>query len=162
MTWPLMGYIITAFGWECAFYVTAFLCFIISYFWHEIVADSPDKHPLITKAEKEFIEDSLSLVKAKKEVFPPIVQMFKSPPFYALLFLHFSDVWGVFFLLTSAPMFMKQALHFDIKDSGLLASLPYFARLLCGIMFGLLGDYLKSRGMQSTTIRKLFCIFCEC
>ena len=162
VTWPLMGCVISYFGWESAFYITAILCLGVSYLWLETVADSPDKHPKISKSEKDFIEDSLGLVGKKKEMFPPIGEMIKSMPFYALLFLHFSDVWGIFFLLTSAPMFMNQALKFDIENVGLVSSLPYFARLICGFAFGLLGDFLTSRGMGVTTVRKLFAVFCEC
>lgn len=161
VTWPLMGFVTAVLGWRAAFYVTAFIGFVVSYLWLNIVADSPDVHPSITTSEKEFIQDSLGLIIAKKEEFPPIMKMLKSPPFYALLFLHFSDVWGVFFLLTSAPMFMNQVLKFDIKNAGLVSSLPYIARLICGIAFGLFGDYLMSRGIGATKIRKLFCIFCE-
>jgi ACS family sodium-dependent inorganic phosphate cotransporter len=162
VTWPLMGYLISVFDWKFAFYFTAVISLIVAYFWLVIVADSPEKHLKISKSEKDLIQESLSLVKTKKETFPPLVEMFKSPPFYALLFLHFSDVWGIFFLLTSAPMFMKQALQFDIKEAGLVSSLPYIARLLCGLAFGFFGDFLMSRGMGATKIRKLFCVFCEC
>ena len=162
VTWPLMGYIISFFGWKSAFYVTSVLCLAVSYLWLETVADSPDKHPQISKSEREFIENSLGLVGKKKEIFPPIGEMLKSPPFYALLFLHFSDVWGIFFLLTSAPMFMNQALKFDIKNAGLISSLPYLARLVFGFAFGFLGDFLTSRGMEATKVRKLFAVFCEC
>lgn len=161
VTWPLMGFITSVFGWEFAFYVTALIGFLVSYLWFNIVADSPEKHPTISKSEKEFIEDSLGLVIAKKREFPPLMKMLKSSPFYALLFLHFSDVWGVFFLLTSAPMFMNQVLKFDVKNAGLVSSLPYIARLFCGVAFGAFGDFLMSRGMGATKIRKLFCIFCK-
>jgi MFS transporter, ACS family, solute carrier family 17 (sodium-dependent inorganic phosphate cotransporter), other len=161
VTWPLMGYLISSYGWKSAFYFTTMCSFIVAYLWLEIVADSPEKHLTISQSEKTFIEDSLSLVKAKKEVFPPLGKMFKSSSFYALLILHFSDVWGIFFLLTSAPMFMKQALQFDIKDAGVLSALPYIARLFSGFAFGYFGDYLMSRGVGATKIRKLFCIFCE-
>lgn len=161
LTWPLMGLITDVFGWQWAFYVTALLSFIVSILWYKIVADSPEKHLHISSSERKLIEDSLALVIAKKQDFPPIMKMAKSMPFYALLFLHFSDVWGVFFLLTSAPMFMSQVLKFDLKDAGFASSLPYFARLVFGFSFGFAGDYLMSRGVGATKIRKIFCVFCE-
>jgi len=82
-------------------------------------------------------------------------------PFYALLYLHFSDVWGVFFLLTSAPMFMRQVLKFDLHDAGIVSSFPYLARLIFGFAFGAIGDYLIGRGMHPTKLRKIFCLFCK-
>lgn len=98
---------------------------------------------------------------SRKE-FPPVSEMFKSKPFYALLLLHFSDVWGMYFILTSAPMFLSQVLKYDLKDVGMLSSLPYIIRMICAIIFGGIGDLLWSKKIMSTTrIRKVFCIFCE-
>lgn len=161
VTWPLMGLITSVFGWKWAFYFTAFMSLVISAVWFNVVADSPETHPTISRSEQEHIENSLGLVIAKKRDFPPIGEMMKSMPFYALLFLHFSDVWGVFFLLTSAPMFMSQVLKFDLQHAGFASSLPYLARLISGFLFGLAGDYLMSKGVSATKIRKLFCIFCK-
>lgn len=161
LTWPLMGIIINVLDWRWAFHISATLSFVFAIVWLRIVADSPEKHPNIAKAEQQFIEDSLEALITKKKDFPPISKMFKSRPFYALVFLHFSDVWGVFFLLTSAPMFMNQVLKYDLKHAGIVSSFPYIARLVFGFIFGLFGDHLMQRGVGATKIRKLFCIFCK-
>lgn len=161
LTWPLMGLVIEVFNWQWAFYVTALSSLAVSIFWFKIVADGPEKHPKISKSEREYIEDSLELIISKKQEYPPIVEMAKSMPFYALVFLHFSDVWGVFFLLTSAPMFMSHVLKFDLKHAGLVSSFPYLARLVFGFVFGAAGDYFMRRGASATRIRKVFCIFCK-
>jgi MFS transporter, ACS family, solute carrier family 17 (sodium-dependent inorganic phosphate cotransporter), other len=161
LTWPLMGFIIETCNWQCAFYVTAFCSLCVALIWYYVVADSPDKHTTICKVEQEYIEKSLELLITKKRELPPITKIVTSLPFYALLFLHFSDVWGVFFLLTSAPMFMRQVLGFDLKSAGIVASFPYLAQLVMGFVFGAIGDYLVSRGYNVTKIRKVFCIFCE-
>lgn len=156
-----MGMIINVLDWRWAFYITALLSLILSVVWLRTVADSPEKHPTISRPEKEFIEESLELVLTKKQDFPPYAKMFRSRPFYAFAFLHFSDVWGVFFLLTSTPMFMSQVLKYDLKNAGIASSFPYIARLIFGFIFGAAGDHLMKRGVSSTTIRKVFCIFCK-
>lgn len=161
VTWPLMGLITEICGWRWAFYFTAFVSLLVAVLWYKIVADSPEKHPEISRSEKEFIESSLGTVIAKRHELPPIMKMLKSLPFHALVLLHFSDVWGVFFLLTSAPMFMSQVLKFNLKDAGLASSLPYIARLVFGFLFGAIGDHLMRRGVGATKIRKIFCIFCK-
>lgn len=164
LTWPLMAFVIETFDWQCAFYVSAMLSLVVSIFWFRIVADGPETHLKISKAEREYIEDSLSsldLIVARKKSFPPIVQMMKSMPFYALVFLHFSDVWGVFFLLTSAPMFMNHVLKYDLKNAGMISSFPYIARFIFGFIFGAVGDYLMKKGISPTKIRKSFCVFCK-
>lgn len=161
LTWPLMGLIIQVLNWRWAFYITAISSMLVSILWLRFVADSPEKHPYISRAEREYIDNSLEQVLSKKPELPPIAKMMKSMPFYALTLLHFSDVWGIFFLLTSAPMFMSQVLKFDLKNAGIVASFPYIARLVFGFVFGAAGDHLMKKGVSATKIRKLFCIFCE-
>lgn len=53
-------------------------------------------------------------------------------------------------------------LGFNIAQAGILASLPYLARLFSGFIFGTIGDALtKSEVMSVTAIRKSFCLFCK-
>lgn len=85
-----------------------------------------------------------------------------SIPFWALAALHLGNMWGVSLLLTSGPMFMSEALGFNIKNSGSLASLPYLARMIFGLIFGSIGDYLRKRDyMTPTMMRKSFVTFCK-
>lgn len=161
-TFPLMGFITDNFSWQSAFYVTAIITLITSLLWLHIVADSPEKHISISSAEKNLIEESLGLNVMSKREFPPVSEMFKSKPFCALLLLHFSDTWGVYFTLTSAPMFFSRVLKFELKDVGMISSLPYIIRMTSAIIFGGIGDFLWSRKMMSATgLRKTFCIFCK-
>lgn len=55
-----------------------------------------------------------------------------------------------------------QVLGFNIAQAGVLASLPYLARLFAGFVFGTIGDSLtKAEVMSVTTIRKSFCTICK-
>lgn len=83
-------------------------------------------------------------------------------PFLALTVLHYGNLWGLFFLISAAPMFMSEVLGFNLAQAGILASLPYLARLFAGFAFGALGDVIRKKQlMHVTTVRKFFCIFCE-
>lgn len=89
--------------------------------------------------------------------------MLLSVPYWALIILHYGSLWGLFFLLTTAPEFMNKVLKFDLTNSGVLASLPHLARFLAGFGFGYIGDVLRLRQwMSPTAIRKVFTIFCKC
>lgn len=58
--------------------------------------------------------------------------------------------------------YMFKVLGFNIAQAGILASLPYLARLFSGFIFGSIGDALtKSEVMSVTAIRKTFCLFCK-
>lgn len=163
-TWPATGWIVERFGWRFAFYVPAFLGLVISLLWFYFVSDAPATHPRITKSEKDLIEKSIgsSVTSGKKSAWPPMWEMLASPRFYALLVLHFGNVWGLFFLITAAPKFMSEVLKFNLTEAGILSSLPYLFRLMFGFIFGSIGDSIRHRNLLTVTAsRKTFCLFCK-
>lgn len=93
---------------------------------------------------------------------PPYLRIMTSLPFWSLILLHYGNLWGLFFLLTAAPTFMKEALDFDLAAAGFLASLPHLSRFLAGFCFGNIGDLIrKIKLMSPTMMRKVFCLTCE-
>ncbi|EMP28452.1 Sialin [Chelonia mydas] len=71
----------------------------------------------------------------------------------------FCSEWLFYTLLTSMPMYMHEVLHFDIRENGLLAALPYIGNWLCTIVSGVLADFLLSKQVFSiATVRKLFSV----
>lgn len=92
----------------------------------------------------------------------PYLSIVTSIPFLALLVLHYGNLWGLYFLITAAPKFMNTVLGFNLAHSGILAALPYLARMTCGFIFGSIGDVIRKKDIWAlTTIRKLFTIPCK-
>lgn len=162
-TWSTLGIVIENFGWKYGFYIPSVIALFLTLLWYIIVADSPEVHPRISKDEREFIQNSLGNSVSKVKSFPPLGSVFTSVPFLALLFLHYGSLWGLFFLMNAAPMFMVQALNFNLSKAGILAALPPLARLIAGFLFGAIGDLIRRKKVCSvTTVRKSFCLFCKC
>lgn len=150
-----------AFGWDWAFYVCALITLLTAIAWFILVADTPAEHPRITVAERTYIEESLGNSVSAKKAIPPYLKFLTSLPFLSLMLLHYGNLWGLFFLMTAAPKFLSEVLHFNLAKTGILASLPSLARLLAGFLFGAIGDRLRRNGsMDLTLMRKVFCIFC--
>lgn len=57
---PLAGFLSEYFGWPSIFYVLSVTGLIWCIFWALIVADSPQKHRQISKAEREYIIEALN------------------------------------------------------------------------------------------------------
>lgn len=92
---------------------------------------------------------------------PPYKSILISVPFWALAISHFGNVWGLYLLLTGGPKFVSEVLGFKLEHSGILAALPYLARLIFGFVFATIGDLIRKRELMTTTsIRKTFMIFC--
>lgn len=160
ITWPLAGILVETIGWIYAFYVPAIIGAVVTIFWFYLVADTPAVHPRIAQEEKEFIEKSLIGIQKNTKSFPPVWALSTSLPFWALLILHYGNLWGLYFLITAAPKYMSTVLGFQLSKAGFLSALPYLARMVAGFIFGSIGDFIRKKQIMSVTaVRKTFTIF---
>lgn len=163
VTWSSIGPIIEWLDWKCAFYISGIISMVFAVVWFYVVSDAPGNHPRISKAEREHIQSSLGDSVAKCHDNPlPVTDIFTSIPFYALLILHFGNLFGLFFLLSATPRFMTDILKFKLTNVGCFSSIPQVMRIICGFLFGWIGDYQqRNKILSATTIRKFYCIFCK-
>lgn len=154
---PLSGLLsISQGGWPSIFYVfgavgtvwcVAFLIFI-----HE----DPEVHPKIDPDERIYIQKALG---AKVGVAtPPIpwTSIVKSLPFWAILLAHMGHNYGYETLMTELPTYMKQILHFSIKDNGFLSALPYLAMWIFSIFISHVADWMLTKPyFNHTLVRKI-------
>lgn len=163
VTWSTFGPIIESLDWKCAFYISGMISMIFAVIWFYFIADSPAKHPSISKTELEYIQSSLGDSVSKNHDQPlPVYEILTSVPFIALLILHFGNLFGLFFLITATPRFMTEVLGFRLTNAGCISSIPYLMRIIFGFLFGWVGDYQRrNKVLNVTVIRKFYCIFCE-
>ncbi|XP_049826833.1 sialin isoform X2 [Aethina tumida] len=159
-TWPYLGAVIERYGWNWGFFSNGIIVLLWTVAWVCLVRDTPSDHPWISQSEKQYIEDGLGGNVNNKKRLAPYGLIFRSVPFLALIVLHFGNLWGLFFLMTAGPNFMSSVLGFDLGHTGILAALPYLARLIFGFVFGSIGDQIRKKNwMTTTTTRKSFVLF---
>ncbi|CAH1984886.1 unnamed protein product [Acanthoscelides obtectus] len=158
-TWPTLGWAIEAWGWSAALAACGGVALGWTALWWWVVRDCPATHPWIGEEELKYISERVQTKEtagAKKRL-PPYKAILKSTPFWALVILHFGNMWGLFFLLTAGPNFITNVLAFDLGHTGILAALPYLARLILALIFGQIGDLImKKKWMSKDAIRKGF------
>ncbi|RZF37771.1 hypothetical protein LSTR_LSTR015555 [Laodelphax striatellus] len=87
----------------------------------------------------------------------PWKRIFTSLPVWAIIISHGCSVFGYFTIVNQLPTFRKYILPFNIKENGLLSSLPYLGKYLMAVSTSYSADWLRSSGKLSTTAtRKLF------
>lgn len=65
--------------------------------------------------------------------------------------------WGLFTMVTDLPKYMKSVLKFNVKQSGIWASIPYLVMWIVSMTSGWFCDWLIGRGyMRITFARKFF------
>ncbi|XP_015123381.1 sialin isoform X1 [Diachasma alloeum] len=160
VTLSLCGAVISAFGWKAAFYTTSGLMLVFYVLWVWLAYDTPDDHPTITQEEKTYIKEKIGTSVSKQKVSLPLRHMVTSLPFLALIYAHFANMWGIYFISTNGPKYSLEVLGFNMKKGGFLTGLPYIARLGAGVLFAAGGDFLRRREIiKLVWIRKLFMIF---
>ncbi|XP_066584108.1 putative inorganic phosphate cotransporter [Prorops nasuta] len=157
ITMPICGFLIASLGWESVFYVTGVIGFVWSVAWFLLVFDSPGQHPRISAEEKAFIEDAIGDTTATKHLAVPWKSIITSLPVWAIILTHGASVFGYFTVVNQLPTYMKYILNFNIKENGVLSSLPYLGKYIFAVSTSSLADYLRRTNRLSVTaIRKIF------
>ena len=157
-TFPLCGALVPSFGWECPFYVIGGITAVWFVAWCIFVFDTPDKHPRISKEERDHINNELKNVASTEENMSiPWKSIAKSVPFWGLMITDSANTWGMFTLLTNTPTYMKSVQGLDIKSNGLLSGLPFISRYIGAVTISPFADMIMKREWLTTTnVRRLF------
>ncbi|CAH2048176.1 unnamed protein product, partial [Iphiclides podalirius] len=86
----------------------------------------------------------------------PLMKIITCLPFWAAVVGHCGQNWGFFTLMTEMPTYMAKVLNVNLKQNGVLSSLPYLAMYSLSFPVGALTDFLVRRKLLSVTnTRKL-------
>ncbi|XP_046681162.1 putative inorganic phosphate cotransporter isoform X1 [Homalodisca vitripennis] len=142
--WPSIFYI---FGLVGAIWSIAFL------FW---VDEDPETCRNIKEDEQKYIINSVWGSAGISSPPVPWMSILKSLPFWAILISHMGQNYGYETLMTELPTFMKQVLHFNIKENGTMSALPYLAMWILSIVISFFADHMIQNGRLShTVVRKI-------
>ncbi|KAI9554402.1 hypothetical protein GHT06_019674 [Daphnia sinensis] len=161
ITFPLSGFLCEygfAGGWPSIFYLSGLLGVIWVVLAIFLVHDSPETHPRITNDELTFLEPyCLKKQPGKKYNSIPWKGILTSGPVHTINVSQFCLNWGFYTLISGLPIFMKEALKFDITQNGLLSSMPYAAALVVHLVAGKFFDWCRGKQLCSLTwLRKIF------
>uniref|UniRef100_A0A2K6FW89 Solute carrier family 17 member 2 n=1 Tax=Propithecus coquereli TaxID=379532 RepID=A0A2K6FW89_PROCO len=151
------GLISQALGWPFIFYIFGSTGCVCCFLWFTVIYDDPMHHPCISVREKEHIMSSLAQQSSSPRRSVPIKAMIRCLPLWAIFTGFFSHFWLCTIIITYLPTYISTVLHVNVRDSGVLSSLPFIAASSCTILGGQLADFLLSRNLlRLITVRKLF------
>jgi ACS family sodium-dependent inorganic phosphate cotransporter len=146
--------IVTAFGWEWAFYLFGAVGFLWFLLWRAIVTNTPQKHPTITAGELATIEAGTAPA-GEEVVLPPWRALLTSMPVWAIIVAHFCNNWSLYVLLSWLPTFINKGLGEDYASVGWVTMIPHIASFVFLNIAGNVADRLIRGGMDVTRVRKL-------
>ncbi|CAB3221216.1 unnamed protein product [Arctia plantaginis] len=151
------GFIATSWGWQAIFYTNGGLGVIWTVIYIIYGADSPETSRLIKPEEVLYIQKSLGRVGQQKKYPTPWLKILTSLPFWAIIVAHCGQNWGFYTLMTEMPTYMAKVLNVNLKNNGILSSLPYLAMYLLSFVMGAMTDVIiRKNWLTVTNTRKLF------
>ena len=146
--------IVLQFGWEWAFYLFGAVGVVWYFFWARLAGNDPAVHPDVTDEELSEIQ-AVSTDEVQADDPPPIGQMLRCMPVWAIIVSHFCSNWGGYVLLSWLPTYVSQGLGVDFAAVGVFTMIPSLAAFLFLNVAGWVTDSLIGRGMDVTFVRKL-------
>lgn len=139
--------IISAYGWEISFYLFASLGLVWAFFWRFLRWGNEDKTVDTEQPPSE-----------KPANQPTIRDFLKHKAVWAIIVTHFCAHWSTYVFLAWMPKYVSEVLDVDFRAIGIFAMLPQILSFLFLNLSGWLADYLLSRGMERTKLRKILTV----
>ncbi len=157
---PFMAFVITAWGWRSAFYVTGALSLLYAILFWTYYRD-PREHPSITKEELAYIEDGGAQQPgvAAGSVWTNLGYILKQRKVWGLSLGFASYGYTFYLLLTWLPTYLVNEMHMSLLKSGMYTALPWLVATITDLFIGgLLPDYLIRKGKDANVVRKTILI----
>lgn len=150
---PLIAATYISFGWQSTFLGIGLLGFLWIIPWLWINKGTPSDHPWITPGERVHILHGDGAVTQNTAAYSWRTLLGYRTTWGLILSRFFIDpVWWMF--ITWLPTFLKEQYHFDLKQVGAFAWVPYLFAAIGGLAGGYYSSYLIRRGNAPGTARK--------
>ena len=146
-------YIVSAWGWEWAFYSFGLVGIVWWLLWMISVTATPGEHPEISK--EELAETGGSEGENEASATPPWRGLLSSRAVWAIIVAHFCNNWSLYVLLSWLPTFVNKGLGVDFASVGWFTMLPHVTSFLFLNIAGIIADRLIAGGMTIGGVRKL-------
>jgi ACS family hexuronate transporter-like MFS transporter len=153
---PLVAFLYAWVGWKSTFVLIGALGFIWIVPWLIVYKSGPDAHPWIGAEERAYIlTGQPGTVTAQPEYVPTWPQLLSHRQSWGVIAARFfiDPIWWLF--VGWLPLYLNEKFHFDVKQIGMFAWVPYVGAGIGALMGGWLCGWLLARGWSVNGARKL-------
>jgi len=146
VTPPLVTYILTHYGWQWTFWISAVIGLVIGVVWFWIARDEPEQHPWMSASEAAAIKAGLPPA-AVKTGGPALrwTQLTRSRSVMAMSLSYFAYGYTAYIYFTWFFIYLTKVRGLDLKSSAVLGMLPFLAMALCSPVGGTISDFITRR-----------------
>ncbi len=154
---PLIAIVYTWVGWKMTFILMGSLGLFWLIPWLWLNRGTPDKHPLITEEEKNFILTGNAAENEQQEdseIGLGYKELFRYRESWAIMLSRFfiDPIWWLFVIWL--PIYLNDAFGFNVKEIGFFAWVPYVGAALGAVFGGWLAKRMIVRGSTAGKARK--------
>lgn len=153
---PLIALLFLALGWKGTFLLVGALGFIWLLPWLVIYRAGPDRHPWVSEAERTLILDAPAESDAapRPAYLPTLRQIMSHRQSWGIVLARFflDPIWWLF--VSWLPIYLAETFHFDIKQIGIFAWVPFVGAMLGSLSGGWLSGRLIAAGWSVGRARK--------
>ncbi|XP_063227324.1 sialin-like isoform X2 [Bacillus rossius redtenbacheri] len=154
LNYALSGVLIARLGWQSVFYLSGLLGALWCCAWARLAHDSPDQHPRISRAERSYLQASVSPDQKPRKI--PWSGILGSGPFWAVLVTSQAAVWVSVTLSMQVPAYLSSVHHLGVAANGFIASLTEISKFVTGVIISAAIDSsMEKKKLSITAARKL-------
>jgi MFS transporter, ACS family, glucarate transporter len=142
---PIITSIMIAHDWRLAFWATAAIGLVALAAWLILVRDTPDEHPWISPAERNFIEsDRIARAAESTRHVASWRSILANRHVMILTLSYFCFGYVAYIFFTWFFTYLSTVRGLDLKSSGLYATLPFIAMAIASPAGGWISDRLAA------------------
>ncbi|HKT13668.1 MAG TPA: MFS transporter [Terriglobia bacterium] len=145
ITPPFITYILTHFGWRWSFWGSALLGIAAGIVWFLIARDSPERHPWVSKSERELIRAGVDVKHEQHVASTPWRKIVRSKEILAITFSYFCYGYVAYIFFTWFFIYLTTVRGLDLKSGAGYTMLPFIAMAVCSPVGGIICDAVTRR-----------------
>ncbi|WP_199638578.1 MFS transporter [Serratia sp. PAMC26656] len=147
---PILTVLLLTLGWRGMFIAIGLAGIPLMLAWLKFYRDPTAREEAMIHAEKRTTAKAVS-----QEQGGSWGSLFRHKTTWFMILGNFSIMFTIWVYLTWLPSYLENSLGFSLKQTGWIASIPFFAGILGVLCGGAISDRLIRRGVKAITARKI-------
>ena len=152
---PVVGWIVTMFGWRLSFAITGAAGLLLAVIWYALYR-SPETASWIGEAERAKIlsERDTSVQRTASGAAPSVGSLLRIPSMWGLALTQGCAGYTLYLFMTWLPTYLADSRGMDVMRSGAFAAVPYAAAVPFGLLLGYFSDSMLRRANVASGARR--------
>jgi MFS family permease len=142
---PVVGWIVSVFGWRCSFAITGAAGIVLSIIWYA-TCRGPEHVSWLGEAERAKILSQRDVsARSATGGAPSIGNLLRSSSMWGLALTQGCAGYTLYLFMTWLPTYLADRSGLDVLRSGAMAAVPYAAAVPLGLLLGRVSDWALTR-----------------